>query len=362
MCYVGIHATALHTTALLIDSQSQIKAIVDGPAFHLREFDEAKNYTVLHNLLTDLVVQASYPPLSDSNCRSICIVSPSVRTDWDRYNVIKILNMGGWARIPITIASDGPATLTAGTLTNVGIAITVGSGSTIYGINSDGNEWQVGGWSTIMGEDPGGLEIARMALNAVILGIDGRREPCEKLTQHIFSLLKINNIDELIATIDLFRRMEFRAKIADIVPAVVKAVEESEDLVAKKIFDKIAKRLFQGFQVVQHRLNWTNGGHLVVFEGGVIENSKYLYKRLKNLIDSSASIDVPIRYAYYRPVVGATLFALAQGPKLPPQAKIELLEREINEFIQSTEVPMKAHYQNLLLGPEFKAKKLLDLE
>jgi hypothetical protein len=123
------------------------------------------------------------------------------------------------------------------------------------------------------------------------------------------------------------------------------------DSVAQDILDDICEELFNGFCVVRKKLQWQAKPIKVVLEGGIIENSLYLRNKLEKVIQQSSN-DTEIGLAIFRPVVGATLFALSDNLKVPKLPKNPLLIKvSIAEFLQRQSDLMMPFYRNLLLAP-----------
>jgi N-acetylglucosamine kinase-like BadF-type ATPase len=351
MCYIGVHATALKTIAMIVNSKRDILNVVQGNPIHLREYSFDENYTALNELLIELTKGSGHPPISELTCKHICISCSSVRSDLDRLEIIKILIALGFQSIPNIITGDGAVALAGGSLVDEGIAITVGSGSTVYGIDSSDNEFLVGGWSTLIGEDPGGYEIARRALTSIIRAYDGRGIECNILRNLVLERCGVKSIEELVSMLVTVRSVGYSAKIAEIVLAVIKAAEVMNDSVAQDILDDICEELFNGFCVVRKKLQWQAKPIKVVLEGGIIENSLYLRNKLEKVIQQSSN-DTEIGLAIFRPVVGATLFALSDNLKVPKLPKNPLLIKvSIAEFLQRQSDLMMPFYRNLLLAP-----------
>ena len=80
---------------------------------------------------------------------------------------------GTTSGIPILPVNEGAATLAGGMLSDTGIAITMGSGSFVYGQDIHGMEYHYGGWGPVLGEDPDAFLIGRLALDAILHAADG---------------------------------------------------------------------------------------------------------------------------------------------------------------------------------------------
>jgi N-acetylglucosamine kinase-like BadF-type ATPase len=332
---------------MLVGSDGEVRSVAFGQALHPHEFGHEENYASLRDLINQLVRNASHPPISESNCRRICIVCPGIQSDIEKLPLLRILTLDPWLGVEPLVLSDGPATLIAGSLRSHGTAIVVGSGATVYARDETGCEKRTGGWGSIVGSEGSGYDIARWALGAIVKAHDGTDEDCPHLREAVMRRLHVESISDLLAWIYAQRGMRVTIKISGIAPAVVEAAELFHDLVAKRILDRAINQIISGYKAVHRHMDWNTTQHVAVLEGGVIENSRYFKSCLENDI-RQADPAVTFTDANYRAVVAASFFALTGAVGIPSREKVS------NMLSSLTSLPLEQ--QQYFIGPALNNK------
>lgn len=138
----------------------------------------------------------------------------------------------------VQIESDALIALEAAFAGGPGIVIIAGTGSIALYRTEDGKVLRAGGWGRILGDEGGGYQIARAALNAVLRAHDGRA-PHTLLTEHARVFFSIASIEQLIPTV-----RESGGEIAGFAPEVF-AAAASRDHVAARILVDQARELVE---------------------------------------------------------------------------------------------------------------------
>lgn len=160
----------------------------------------------------------------------------------------------------IVICNDALIALVGGIGQPVGIVVAVGTGSIIFGRNSQGKTKRVGGWGYILGDEGSAYKIAIAGMQAAFKAYDGREKYTrllEDFTQH----LQLTNIEDLIAII--YRQNWGVKQIAALAP-IVDIAAASGDEVANYIIDDAVKELFQSTSTVIEQIfhNDTDIAHI----------------------------------------------------------------------------------------------------
>jgi N-acetylglucosamine kinase-like BadF-type ATPase len=77
----------------------------------------------------------------------------------------------------VEVLTDAEIALYGATLGKAGVVVIAGTGSICYGKNERGETAIAGGWGPLAGDEGGGSNIARRALQAIAKAVDGRGKP-----------------------------------------------------------------------------------------------------------------------------------------------------------------------------------------
>lgn len=96
----------------------------------------------------------------------------------------------------VRVSHDASLILPAAGL-RTGVGFVAGTGSSAYGVGTDGREAAVGGWGYLFGDEGGGYELGRLALRAISQAADGRG-PATELTARILGALGLAEPPDLL--------------------------------------------------------------------------------------------------------------------------------------------------------------------
>ncbi|WP_413163009.1 N-acetylglucosamine kinase [Capilliphycus salinus ALCB114379] len=203
------------------------------------------------------------------------------------------------------IKSDSVIALVGGLGHSVGIVVIAGTGSQIFGQNSQGQTKRVGGWGYLLGDEGSGYFIAISGLKAALKSHDGRLGSTELIPafkQH----LNLDNIESLIEVV--YRRGWTVPQIASLAKIVDK-VARNGDEIANKIINTAIEELVFATKIVIESLFEPNETVEIVTIGGVFQginnfHSKYI-QSLKAVVPN-ANVILP----RYEPAYGAGILAL----------------------------------------------------
>ena len=200
----------------------------------------------------------------------------------------------------IKVLSDGLIALEGAISDSEGCILISGTGSIIFGKNSAGKYFRLGGYGRKIGDEGSGYSIARKGLNAVSKDFDGRGAKT-LLTTYLKKNFKIKSGQEMITEV-----YKDRFIIPSFAPFVVKAAAK-KDRVAKKILYNEANELANHIKAIKKLIN--SKKIKVAFSGSLISGKNYYSDLLKRKIKSSLT-GVKIIEAENPPEIGAVLVAL----------------------------------------------------
>ena len=139
----------------------------------------------------------------------------------------------------IIIFHDALIALVGGIGNDVGIVVSAGTGSIVFGRNHRGETKRVGGWGYILGDEGGAYKIAVAGMQAALKSYDGRLA-YTSLVEDFQNHLGLNNIEELIEVV--YRSGLSVKEIAALAPIVDNAAFLGDE-VANKIIDDAVEEL-----------------------------------------------------------------------------------------------------------------------
>ncbi len=222
--------------------------------------------------------------------------------------------------------NDGRIALKSGTIDDVGIMISCGTG----GINfaSDGQRVErIGGFSRFFGERLGSYIIAGQVASAIVRAKDGRDE--QTLMSKIFETkigMPIENIMHYEYEEDGFEN--FRYYAVELIKTLFEAANQF-DCVALRILDEIVEEVLKIVAVFKKKLTLPVPTKLVL-EGSFFKNSDpILFRMIETALGKDYNIIVP----KHPPVLGAVLFAYEKSGLKPDQRLIDQLLNRLEGIV-----------------------------
>lgn len=204
----------------------------------------------------------------------------------------------------IIICHDALIALVGGIGRDVGIVVAAGTGSIIFGRNSQGETKRVGGWGHILGDEGSAYKIAIAGMQAALKVYDGR-EIYSCLLEDFQQHLDLANIEDLVDVI--YRRGWNVKKIAALAPIVDRAAAKG-DRIANEIIDDAVQELVKGTSTVIERI-FQPGEVLEVVTTGSMWLSWGMRKRFVNAVGENFP-GVEVILPRFEPAYGAGLLAL----------------------------------------------------
>lgn len=206
------------------------------------------------------------------------------------------------------IGGDNAIALVGGLGHDVGIVAIAGTGSQIFGRNSQGKTKRVGGWGYVLGDEGGGYDIAVRGLRAVMRSFDGRLPPTA-LTEAFLSHFDLESPEGLIEVI--YRRDLAVKEIAALSPIVDRAAAAG-DSVSVQIIAEISEELIGATKVAIAELFDPAEALEIVTMGGVWRGMADLRRRFITGISAIAP-EADVLWPRHEPAYGAALLALNLG-------------------------------------------------
>ena len=297
--FVGIDGGGTKTTGLIADQTGRIIAKVGCGPSNYHTVGEERTKQVLSDVVSQLITDANATLELCACCLGLAGVASSV----DRGVVGQICDEIGLPENRI-LTHDARIALIGGAEKLSGVIIIAGTGSIVYGIDSEGREAQAGGWGHLLGDEGSGYDIARRAFQAVARAADGRGDRTQ-LSSLMLDALGFSLPRDLIPWIHSVSK----DKVAQLARVVFDAAKVN-DPVARRILNNAADELALAARVVIDNLGFNQPFDLVL-GGGIFTHQPTfvasLCKRLRDLAPD-ARVCLPKR----EPAYGAVLLAISQ--------------------------------------------------
>ncbi|AEH50540.1 N-acetylglucosamine kinase [Pseudothermotoga thermarum] len=218
--------------------------------------------------------------------------------------------------------NDGRVALRSGTLDDIGILISCGTGGINYA--SDGKKIaRIGGYSGFFGERLGSYLIAGKVASAIVRAKDGRDE--RTIMVDIFE----KKIKEPIENIMHHEYEESGAqKLQEYVVELIKTLFEAAkqfDYVALKILGEIVQEIVKIVNAFKSNLNFPKPVKLVL-EGSFFKNSDpILLKMVQSVLGDEYQLIIP----KHPPVFGSVLLAFEKAGIKPNQMVLEKIVKQL---------------------------------
>lgn len=297
--YIGLDGGGTKTKCVVVDEKMNVLSeLVGGPSnFLVFALDEVTQS--LFNLITDSIKQAN---IDISGVESILLGTAGAgrREDAERLEKNFMLKANE-LRIPIkkfVVESDARVALEGAFSGNPGSIFIAGTGSIMFGKDSDGNIHRVGGFGRILGDEGSGFHIGRSGLTAVAKQFDGRGEKT-KLSNLLKNKFNISNSKELILAI-----YKNNFDTAAVAPLVIQAAEEGDDICTSIIQDEVDELLLH----IKSMKKLIQEDKLKIsLIGGTITTDNFYARLFKKKVNIMRN--VKLSEPEFDPAIGAALMA-----------------------------------------------------
>ena len=317
MVYVlGIDGGGTKTVCLLIDETGNIlsRGQAGSSNYQTGGIDSAKNAieTAINQAISIFLDHKSYHKISIQGL-GIGLAGVGREEDFNSIqNLVEQLKTNSNLSVnweltanSTIIKSDSIIALVGGLGHQVGIVAIAGTGSQIFGQNSQGKTKRVGGWGYLLGDEGSGYYIAISGLKAALKSHDGRLGSTQLISAFKHHL-NLTNIESLIEVV--YRRGWTVQQIASLAK-IVDQVARDGDEIANEIINTAIEELVFATKIAIKSLFKPDESVEIVTIGGVFQGmnnfrSKYI-KSLK-IVAPTANVILP----RYEPAYGAGILAL----------------------------------------------------
>jgi N-acetylglucosamine kinase-like BadF-type ATPase len=212
----------------------------------------------------------------------------------------------GWAD-RIVMVNDGDLVLAAGTPEGWGLAVIAGTGSIAVGRTSEGRTARSGGWGPLIGDEGSAYAVSLSALRLVARRADGREprpDGDDPLTDRLCTALGVAGPSEIVSAI--YTPGFDRVRIAALAPAVLDAVQDDPDLIAR-LLEPAGSALAEMVDAVARALGWSGGRVPLALAGSFLLGAGHVSRALiSGLRQGGFDVDAtPVA----EPVQGALILA-----------------------------------------------------
>ncbi len=317
MVYVlGIDGGGTKTVCLLIDETGNIlsRGQAGSSNYQTGGIDSAKNSieTAINQAISVFLEDKNYHKISIQGL-GIGLAGVGRKEDFNSIqNLVKQVKTNSNLSInweltanSTIIKSDSIIALVGGLGHPVGIVVIAGTGSQIFGQNSQGKTKRVGGWGYLLGDEGSGYYIAISGLKAALKSHDGRLGSTQLISafkQH----LNLDNIESLIEVV--YRRGWTVPQIANLAKIVDNVANEGDEI-ANEIINTAIEELVFATTIAIDSLFKPDETVEIVTIGGVFQgmnNFRSKYIQSLKIVAPTANVILP----RYEPAFGAGILAL----------------------------------------------------
>jgi N-acetylglucosamine kinase-like BadF-type ATPase len=295
---IGVDAGASHSTAAVANEHGTVLVRSDGAPGAMRPGEAVSAAARILDTCRDALRKAEREVRGDV----LVVGAAGVGREEERLALQAALEDTGLApRVAVTV--DGAIALQSAFGDAAGIVLLAGTGSVAWARLPGGNTTRIGGLGTVIGDQGSGYDLARQALRAAGLSVEGRGRSTI-LSARLLARLRLSGLGELVrwaTTADI-------PAVAGLAPEVLAAAEEG-DAVAGALVDAGADDLATHVRALAERFP-PDAEVGVALGGSLLARSADYRKRVVARIVA----DVPsatIRPEPVDPVLGAIQLARA---------------------------------------------------
>lgn len=269
-----------------------------GPIQHLFGGIREETRRAVHQAVAGALSAAAVEPetIISAACGITGVQAGSPEAERVQALIHEILHPASLAVVPDYVINLLGASAGAG-----GVVVVAGGGSVAYA-EVDDRTLTVGGWGYLLGDEGGGIDIGRRAINAAIRAGDGRG-PATALTQSVLDTFGITSLLDLKRL--LYVPVPPRDRIAALVPAV--AALAGSDPVARHILQEAGSELALLAVTAIRRLLAPGSPVGVYPTGGVFQAAPVAHAFQQSLF--AGWPEAEIRSPRFPPLTGAVLLA-----------------------------------------------------
>jgi len=313
--FVAVDGGGSKTIAALFTEEGNLVAFSKAGPSNPQEVGFNRAAVEIFSAISELFIKAKVHSFSE--CKWYSIALAGVGREKDRLNFLenisKILSSN-----KISVVSDLYASYISVFQNEVGIILTIGTGSAAISFNEKGEEIRSGGWGAGVDDEGSGYWIGQQALHALMQSYDGRL-PKTQFYDSILSFLSISDATELIYWIKDAKK----DKIASLAPVVI-SLAERRDPIAYRIIENAAIELTKMVWAVWKKLGAKDSVKIAI-TGSISQNMFFREMVFSKLRETG--INFVVEEEFPHPLIGASMIAMKN-------IGIELSNERINKLRQ----------------------------
>ena len=305
MSYVlGIDGGGSKTICILMNEKRKILGRGESGSSNYQSVGiEAAKYSI------ELAINKAIIDKGNIQVDAICLGLAGVGRTRDIEVIKKIIQ-----EIPVTknikpeniiISHDALIALVGGIGNDVGIVVSAGTGSIVFGRNHRRETKRVGGWGYILDDEGGAYKIAVMGMKAALQAYDGR-EISTCLIEDLKNYFGLTDIEELIEVV--YRSGLGVKEIAALAPIIDNAAFLGDE-VANKIIDNAVDELVKATVTIINEIFVEKEVLEVVTTGSVWKSKSQMWERFVSCINRDFP-EIKVILPRFEAVYGAGLLGL----------------------------------------------------
>lgn len=307
---VGIDGGGTCTRALLLDEFGQALGLgVAGPS----NYDDVGVDAARESIQTALMNAKLQAKLSlETPVASVFFGMAGVVSERDRRVIADIADQLGFKSESqqIGIDHDCRIALAGGLSGRSGMVMITGTGSSVYGMNVQGESWRTGGWGHLISDEGSSYWLGLQALRLAVMAYDGRIAPTS-LMQSVMTRLGIQNLNDIMYRI--YAQPFSRADVAALAPLIFEA-HQAGDPHTPHVLAQAVQDLAHMVKACAQRLGLDKDEHCELAQvGGLLKAGEAFIQPLHDAIKKAVP-NIRICDAEMPPVCGAGLLAIRQLP------------------------------------------------
>lgn len=296
MYFLGVDVGGTKTHVLIVDGSGNVISFHEGPGANYQGMGVEKALQNLRQAIAEALEKAS---LTTDKLNASFFGVAGADFEYENRIVRSMLERLGLKNYAFD--NDGRIALRSGTLDDVGIMISCGTGGINYACDGKRIE-RIGGFSTFFGERLGSYIVAGKVASAIVRAKDGRSE--NTIMVEMFESQIQSNIEDIMH----FEYEGDYEKMREYVVLLIKILffaARKHDFVALKILCEIVEEVLSIVRAFRSKLSFTPPIKLVL-EGSFFKNADPM---LLEMIQTALGRDYRLIVPKHPPVVGAVLLA-----------------------------------------------------
>ena len=300
--YLGIDGGGTKTEAVIVDENGRLLGTGYGGSSNFGTIGVEMARQHVQTAVSQAQAAANLP--SQPFAAAFLGIAGTV-SQADRDTVLQMvrpLNLAPAGRVGVD--HDGRIALAGGLGGKPGIVQIIGTGTSCFGLNADGQRWMAGGWGHRIADEGGGYWLGIEAMKAATAAFDGRGQSM-LLQTLVMEALNLRQMGQIMQR--LYSEEMTVAEIAALSRLVITAAEQG-DAVANGIIARGMDEVAQCVEAVARRLGWQDDPVNLVCVGGLSQAGEIVMKPLGVAVNGRLP-HCTIHLPQYSPAIGAALLA-----------------------------------------------------